>query len=33
MSKLSKATGARIVTNTDELSKDDIGLAEASRGT
>jgi archaeal chaperonin len=28
MSKLSKATGARIVTNTDELSKDDIGLAE-----
>ena len=28
MSKLSKATGARIVTNTDELSKDDIGLAD-----
>lgn len=28
MSKLSKATGARIVTNTDELSKDDIGHAE-----
>ena len=28
MSKLSKATGASIVTNTDELSKDDIGLAE-----
>ena len=28
MSKLAKATGARIVTNTDELSKDDIGLAE-----
>ena len=28
MSKLSKATGARIVTNTGELSKDDIGLAE-----
>jgi thermosome len=28
MSKLSKATGARIVTNTDELSKDDIGVAE-----
>ena len=28
MSELSKATGARIVTNTDELSKDDIGLAE-----
>ena len=28
MSKLSRATGARIVTNTDELSKDDIGLAE-----
>ena len=28
MSKLSKATGARIVTNTDELSNDDIGLAE-----
>jgi archaeal chaperonin len=28
MSKLSKATGARIVTNTDELSADDIGLAE-----
>jgi len=28
MSKLSKATGARILTNTDELSKDDIGLAE-----
>jgi chaperonin GroEL (HSP60 family) len=28
MSKLSKATGARIVTNTDELSKEDIGLAE-----
>jgi thermosome len=28
MSKLSKATGARIVTNTDEISKDDIGLAE-----
>jgi archaeal chaperonin len=28
MSKLSKATGARIVTNTDELSKDDIGFAE-----
>ena len=28
MSKLSKATGARIVTNTDELSKDDIGQAE-----
>src|SRR3954453_19148248 len=28
MSKLSKATGARIVTNTDELSEDDIGLAE-----
>ena len=28
MSKLSKATGARIVTNTDELSKDDIGLTE-----
>jgi thermosome len=27
MSKLSKATGARIVTNTDELSKDDIGHA------
>ena len=28
MSKISKATGARIVTNTDELSKDDIGHAE-----
>ena len=28
MSKLSKATGARIVTNTDELSEDDIGHAE-----
>jgi thermosome len=28
MSKLSKATGARMVTNTDELSKDDIGLAD-----
>ena len=28
MSKLSKATGAKIVTNTDELSKDDIGHAE-----
>jgi thermosome len=28
MSKLSKATGARIVTNTSELSKEDIGLAE-----
>ncbi len=28
MSKLAKATGARIVTNTDELSKDDIGHAE-----
>jgi thermosome len=28
MTKLSKATGARIVTNTDELSKDDIGLAD-----
>ena len=28
MSKLSKATGASIVTNTDELSKDDIGHAE-----
>ena len=28
MSKLSKATGARLVTNTDELSKDDIGHAE-----
>jgi chaperonin GroEL (HSP60 family) len=28
ISKLSKATGARIVTNTGELSKDDIGLAE-----
>jgi archaeal chaperonin len=28
MTKLSKATDARIVTNTDELSKDDIGLAD-----
>ena len=28
MSKLAKATGARLVTNTDELSEDDIGLAE-----
>jgi archaeal chaperonin len=28
MEKLSKATGARVVTNTDELSKDDIGFAE-----
>ena len=28
MSKIAKATGARLVTNTDELSKDDIGLAE-----
>jgi len=28
MTKLSKATGARMVTNTDELSKDDIGHAE-----
>jgi chaperonin GroEL (HSP60 family) len=28
MTKLSKATGARMVTNTDELSKDDIGLAD-----
>ncbi len=28
MTKLSKATGAGIVANTDELSKDDIGLAE-----
>ncbi|HEX9317693.1 MAG TPA: thermosome subunit beta, partial [Nitrososphaeraceae archaeon] len=28
MTKLAKATGARMVTNTDELSKDDIGLAE-----
>src|SRR6185295_10154582 len=26
--KLSKATGARIVTNTGEISKDDIGFAE-----
>jgi thermosome len=28
MEKLSKATGARVVTNTDELSKDDIGFAD-----
>jgi archaeal chaperonin len=28
MTKLAKATGARMVTNTDELSKDDIGLAD-----
>jgi len=28
MTKLAKATGARIVTNTDELSKDDIGFAD-----
>ena len=28
MSKIAKATGARLVTNTDELSKDDIGHAE-----
>lgn len=28
MTKLSKATGARIVTNTDGLSKDDVGLAD-----
>lgn len=28
MSKLAKATGASLVTNTDELSEDDIGLAE-----
>jgi thermosome len=28
MTKLSKATDARIVTNTDELSKDDIGFAD-----
>jgi thermosome len=27
MSKLAKATGARLVTNTDELSEDDIGVA------
>ena len=33
MSKLAKATGARIVTNTDELSKDDIGHSRAGRGT
>jgi archaeal chaperonin len=28
MAKLAKATGARIVTNTDELSKDDIGHSD-----
>ena len=28
MTKLAKATGARMVTNTDELSKDDIGFAD-----
>jgi len=28
MTKLAKATGARIITNTDELSKDDIGFAD-----
>ena len=27
MSKLSRATGASVVTNTEELSKDDIGFA------
>ena len=28
MAKLAKATGARIVTNTDELDKDDIGHSD-----